>query len=155
MKILLALLFAPLIALAFLTQPVSVSAYGDDDYYRDGKRYYDDHDKYEKERRREERKEMKEMRREERRIERERERDARNWYDDQWRWRTQRYFGGTIAPYPGESYESFSRRARQQCNAQWNRCANYCNTIRDPYQRAACVANCNNDLYECSAQFPR
>lgn len=89
-----------------------------------------------------------------RREERRRERARQEWYDEKWRRRMQRYFGGAIIqPYPGESYQSFTRRVRQQCNAQWNRCASFCNTIRDPYRRAACVGNCNNELYECNSGF--
>ncbi|GFK92382.1 hypothetical protein NNJEOMEG_00207 [Fundidesulfovibrio magnetotacticus] len=89
-----------------------------------------------------------------RREERRRAREYQEWYDDQWRYRTQRYFGGqALTPRPGESYESFARRARVACNNQWNSCATYCNTIRDPNRRAACVANCNNELYECKSGF--
>jgi len=111
--------------------------------------YYDQH---ERERMKHERWEENQWRKEEKRRMKEQYR-AQQWYNDQWRWHNQRYFGAPIAPYAGESYESYSRRVRQQCNIQWNNCATYCNTIRDPNRRAACVANCNNDLYQCQAAF--
>lgn len=98
--------------------------------------------------------EEREREREWRREERRRARQQQEWYDEQWRWRNQRYFGGyVLQPRPGESFESYARRVRVECNNQWNRCATYCNTIRDPRHRAACVANCNNDLYECKSGF--
>lgn len=113
--------------------------------------YYQD----ERERWREERKREEEYRREERkrlREEQKRERAQQQWYNEQWRRHNQRYFGGNpMAPYSGESYESYSRRVQAQCNILWDRCARYCNTIRNPNQRAACVGNCNNELNECNS----
>ncbi len=102
--------------------------------------------KREKEYRREERRRMKEEER--------RERAYQQWYNEEWRRHNQRYFGGNaMTPYPGESYESYVRRVQAQCNILWDRCARYCNTIRDPYHRAACVGNCNNELNECNSRF--
>lgn len=110
----------------------------------------------ERERWREERKREEEYRREERkrlREEQKRERAYQQWYDDEWRRHNQRYFGGNpMAPYSGESYESYARRVQAQCNILWDRCARYCNTIRNANQRAACVANCNNELNECNSR---
>ncbi|WP_243364572.1 hypothetical protein [Fundidesulfovibrio terrae] len=109
-------------------------------------------DDYDRERRHEER----EMRREERERQRwqEKEDARRQWEAEEWRRHNQRYFGGTvIQPRPYESPEAYAARVRAQCNVQWGNCANFCNTLRDPYQRAACVANCNNELYECQSGF--
>lgn len=95
--------------------------------------------------------------REEREHERwrqERREEHREWREDEWRRYNQRYFGGVVVvPGPNESYESFVHRARVQCNVQWDQCARYCNSIYDPYYRAACVNNCNNELYECRSRF--
>jgi hypothetical protein len=107
---------------------------------------------YERERRHEER----EMRREERdRQRREDREDARRWREsEEWQRYNQRYFGGVVVqPRPYESPEAYAARVRAQCNVQWSNCANFCNTLRDPYQRAACVANCNNELYECQTRY--
>ncbi|MBI4806347.1 MAG: hypothetical protein HY795_14015 [Desulfovibrio sp.] len=109
-------------------------------------------DDYERERRREER----EMRREERERQKwqAREDARRAWEAEEWRRHHERYFGGTvIQPRPYESPEAYAARVRNQCNIRWNRAVSYCNTIRDPYQRAACIANSNNELYECQSHF--
>jgi len=37
-----------------------------------------------------------------------------------------------------------AKRVQNNCNTSWTGCSNTCNTIRDPAQRAACVANCNH-----------
>ena len=84
----------------------------------------------------------------------ERREERREWREEEWQRHHQRYFGGVvIQPGPGESYESYVHRVRAQCNVQWSNCATYCNAIYDPYQRAACVSNCNNELYECQSRF--
>lgn len=112
--------------------------------------YPDDRERWREERRREE-----QYRREERKRLREQERRERayqNWYNEEWRRHNQRYFGGNaMIPFAGESYEAYVRRVQAQCNVRWDRCARYCNTIRDAYRRAACVANCNNELHECNS----
>ena len=107
------------------------------------------------EERKREYKRQQEWQREQKKRDREERRAMQNWYNEQqWLLHNQRYFGGyVLQPHPGESYESFTRRVRQQCNQHWNRCATYCNTIRDPYARAACVTNCNTELYECQSRF--
>lgn len=107
---------------------------------------------------REERKREQQWRKEERKREQERlkqeRRDARHWYDDRWREHNRRYFNGyVIRPYPRESYESFVNRVRQRCNVEWRRCDAYCNKIRDPRARAACLSRCNAELYECTYGF--
>lgn len=48
----------------------------------------------------------------------------------------------------GYNEDSRNRRATD-CNMQWDHCARNCNTIRDAYQRQACVGNCNNELQRC------
>jgi len=89
--------------------------------------------------------------RERRREEQEREREERH---EEWRRHNQRYFGGmAIQPYPNEDSEEYARRVQAQCNVVWDQCARRCNTIGDAYRRQACVANCNNELYECRARF--
>jgi len=35
------------------------------------------------------------------------------------------------------------------CNVQWDHCVRNCNTVRDAYQREACVGSCNNELQGC------
>lgn len=110
------------------------------------------HDDYERERRREER----EMRREERERQKwqAREDARRAWEDEEWRRHHERYFGGTvIQPRPYESPEAYAARVRNQCNIRWSQRVTYCNSIRDPHQRAACIANSNNELYECQSRF--
>lgn len=42
-----------------------------------------------------------------------------------------------------------AKRAQNNCNTVWTGCSNACNTIRDPAQRAVCVANCNNARNQC------
>jgi len=83
------------------------------------------------------------------------EHERQDWHaDERWRRNQERYFGHVIIqPYPDESYEAFRARMQAQCNLQWNSCATYCNTIGNPYQRAACVNNCNNELYQCRVGF--
>ena len=71
-----------------------------------------------------------------------------------WRRHEKRYFGSSaVRPRANETYESFRGRAQVQCNQSWDRCARMCNTVRDAYRRAACVANCNNELFECTEAF--
>jgi len=56
------------------------------------------------------------------------------------------------APQPGIVIEGSgpgpdrdrARRVEGNCNTQWTGCSNGCNTIKDPGQRAVCVANCNH-----------
>jgi len=90
----------------------------------------------------------------ERRMERrEREQERAIHHEEEWQRHQQRYFGGIVLePYPGESPKSYRHRVNAQCNMTWQNCATYCNTIQNPNRRAACVANCNNELYECRAQ---
>jgi len=71
--------------------------------------------------------------------------------EEEWRKHNQRYFGGVVVqPAPNENPEAFRHRMHAQCNAQWNVCANRCNTMGNPFQRATCVATCNNELNECN-----
>lgn len=153
------MMIASVLALSFVLPAMTALAQGQ--YYPYGPPPPRD-DSYERERRHEEREmrreeynRQQEWEREQRKRDREERRAMQNWYNEQqWLLHNQRYLGGyVLQPQPGESYESFARRVRQQCNQQWNRCASYCNTIRDPYARAACVANCNNELYECQSRF--
>ena len=88
------------------------------------------------------------------RMHEERKEERREWKEEEWRRHHQRYYGGMpIQRGPYESYDEYVHRVRAQCNAHWNNCATYCNTIYDPYHRAACVANCNNELHECLSGF--
>jgi len=139
------------LALAVLPCLPAVSALAQGQYYPYGPP--PSRDDYEREHKREER----EMRREERerqKLNQEREEERRDWQAEEWRRHHDRYYGGpAIQPAPYESREAYAARVRAQCNVQWGHCANYCNTLRDPYQRAACVANCNNELYECQVAF--
>lgn len=81
-----------------------------------------------------------------------REREERR--EEDWQRHHQRYFGGpAIQPGPNESREAYRRRVHAQCNMQWDQCARHCNTIRDAYERKACVGNCNSDLNECKAGY--
>lgn len=75
------------------------------------------------------------------------------WRNQQdWRRYQQRNFGGVvIQPRRGESLNDFRARVITQCNLQWNRGAMRCNTMHNPVQRAACVNNINNALFECRA----
>ncbi|WP_243361648.1 hypothetical protein [Fundidesulfovibrio terrae] len=48
-----------------------------------------------------------------------------------------------------DQYEQQRRRIEANCNMNWQNCAGVCNTIAEPHQRAACIANCNNALNQC------
>lgn len=84
-----------------------------------------------------------------------REHERREWRREDWRRHNERYFGGgvVIEQEPSENYEHYAARIRAQCNVQWGHCATYCNAIPDSFQRAGCVGNCNNELYECKSGY--
>jgi len=42
-----------------------------------------------------------------------------------------------------------SKRVQANCNTAWTGCANVCNTLHDPNQRALCISNCNNARNQC------
>ena len=42
-----------------------------------------------------------------------------------------------------------SKRVQANCNTAWTGCANICNTVADPNQRALCISNCNNARNQC------
>lgn len=42
-----------------------------------------------------------------------------------------------------------SRHVEANCNMGWTNCANVCNTVADPNQRALCILNCNNARNQC------
>ena len=81
-------------------------------------------------------------------------REHREMREEDWRRHNERYFGGIVVqPYPNESPEHYRDRMYAQCNIVWNGCVTRCNEIGNPYQRAACVGSCNNELYECKSNF--
>lgn len=48
-----------------------------------------------------------------------------------------------------EGGEEDREHHKAECNVQWNGCVQRCNTMPNPYERAGCIANCNNFLNEC------
>lgn len=79
----------------------------------------------------------------------------REWRADQWRRHNERFFGPgvIIERSPGEAYDAYVTRIRVRCDVQWRTCSTACATILDPVLRNSCLANCDNDLYECDYGF--
>jgi len=75
----------------------------------------------------------------------ERERREHEWQEHQ-----RRYFGGIIIDVdPFDNERGYRDQLLARCNVVWQSCVTTCNAYPDPSYHAACIANCNNDLYEC------
>lgn len=79
------------------------------------------------------------------------------YYDDPY-YRSPGYYGPGYSRRHGEyynqdQYEHERRRMDTNCNLNWQNCAGVCNSMRDPNQRAVCVANCNNALNRCKSRY--
>ena len=90
--------------------------------------------------------------REDRAVHREVQRELR---EDEWRRHNERFFGPgvVIERSPAEAYDAYVLRIRARCDAQWQNCSALCTGLIDPVSRNLCMANCNNDLYECNAGY--
>lgn len=79
------------------------------------------------------------------------------YYDDGYYGRPGYYYGPGYSRRHGEyydqnAYDQQRRRTEANCNMNWQNCAGVCNTMANPQQRAACIANCNNALNRCKSR---